>query len=319
MNTPNANHHHKPSTASYLSEHFRPGIWQQRYQRSLSCISVVSGSYVRDSHVSGGWSSTDVHYFDMSLDRRSNQTRVSFEGSVAQPIGEVFFVPAYSAFKAESGPGKQNNLFVFLDEKPLHEDEETLFLTLKGMSPHALNVCRDVRKASIKRVLHAVAKELYSPGFSSNLMMEGLGLTLLAETVRFLKSQEVNAKTGGLSSRCLRIIKERVEQNEHWPTIAELADLCGLSRRHLMRGFVQSTGQSLGTYVQSVAMARACDLLKDTEDPIHEVAARVGFSSPASFSTAFRRTFYQTPRQYRQNNTGSAFSINIRSALHERQ
>jgi AraC family transcriptional regulator len=78
-----------------------------------------------------------------------------------------------------------------------------------------------------------------------------------------------------------------------------LARLCGLSRRQLVRAFRAETGQTIGGYIQASVIARAKRLLQDTNAPVSEIAAEVGFTNPAAFSTAFRRACGSSPRDYR--------------------
>jgi hypothetical protein len=45
---------------------------------------------------------------------------------------------------------------------------------------------------------------------------------------------------------------------------------------------------------------RACTLLRDSAQPIEQIGARLGYGSPAAFSTAFRNCSGTSPRTYRK-------------------
>lgn len=292
--------------ADALGERFRPGEWLDRRQKNLSNFTVISGCYQRDAPVQGRWYSERLHYFDMCLAVRPAETKIKFEErfQAAKSIGEVFFVPARNSFIGESGAGRQRNLFIFLDAHPLSDDEFLLSNTLNDIPLTALHECVDLRSESIKQILQNIARELYDPGFGSEVMLEGLGLTLLTETARLLKEQRKPVdRKGGLSPRAVRLIRERVMEGETWPSISELAQLCGLSRRHLMRAFYEETGQTVGAFVQQAVIEHARQLLQATDTPIGLVANRVGFTNAAAFSTAFRRATGESPRNYRQRHS----------------
>ena len=48
-------------------------------------------------------------------------------------------------------------------------------------------------------------------------------------------------------------------------------------------------------------MAVAADLLLEPDSTVSNVASRVGYGSPFTFSTAFKRVHGQSPRSYRDD------------------
>ncbi len=83
------------------------------------------------------------------------------------------------------------------------------------------------------------------------------------------------------------------------PTLETMARITGISRRSLQR-FLQSRGTSFTRLVEQVALARAIDLLKDTDIALAEIAQASGYSEAAHFSRAFRRMTGLTPSHYRR-------------------
>jgi AraC-like DNA-binding protein len=59
-------------------------------------------------------------------------------------------------------------------------------------------------------------------------------------------------------------------------------------------------GTTVFGYIAEQRLRVALQLLTLTEQPVQEVAESVGFSSPAHFTTAFRRKFGLTPSQVRR-------------------
>lgn len=72
-----------------------------------------------------------------------------------------------------------------------------------------------------------------------------------------------------------------------------------VSPRTLTRRFAAETGQSALRNLQSQRVRRAQHLLATTQQPVAEVARRVGYGDAATFSQLFRRTVGLSPRDYR--------------------
>ena len=166
-----------------------------------------------------------------------------------------------------------------------------------------LAACMDVRGEPIRTGLKRLASEAEMPGFASTLLVEGLGLTVMAEIARYLQHARgpSQAIRGGLSPWQLRRIADAVESlPDAPPRLTELASLCGISTRHLMRAFRHSTGQTVTAYAEAVRLRHAARLLSETELPLADIARRLGFAAPSGFSHAFRRAVGETPSAFRQ-------------------
>lgn len=87
---------------------------------------------------------------------------------------------------------------------------------------------------------------------------------------------------------------------------AEKVSLSGVAARlsfspeHLSRMFVKETGMNFVTCLNNLRMKRAVELLEKTDKKIYEIAEEVGYSSVSYFSTAFKKSFGETPNHYQQ-------------------
>lgn len=282
-----------------LPEIFHPGHWHSRHQTKTRSFAAVSGCYERSSPITGSWLSNTTHYFDLRLAPRSADNRGRFADAfdASVPMGEILFVPAGHRYIGTGGIGKQRNLFVFLNAETLQQDTELLE---KLINPGVLRYCMDLRSDAIHSLLKQIARELYQPGFASELMMEGLGTTLLAGLARHLHQRgDQNERRGGLSTRSMHRVNERITQGEIPPSLSELAALCQLSQRHLMRAFREQTGHTIGEFMKQTMIRRAVNLLRNSDRQIASIAGEVGFTNAAAFSTAFRRVTGKTPREFR--------------------
>lgn len=259
----------------------------------------------RDFAVAGNWCSADVHYFDMSLIPRPASSRGCFEDVFPerQTYGKVFVVPAGYRLRGEGGPGcRQHSLNVFVRAHPLFPDED---LVGDHLAP-LLKDCLRFNSEAVRQILDRIAGEVAHPGFASEILVEGLSLTLLVEAARMLRTRlEDRGRKGGLPLWRVKLIEARAREGEQPPSIAELAELCGLSRRQLTRAYREETGRTISAFVQDATVERARALLTDTDRPIMAVADAVGFTNPAAFASAFRRATGQTPRAYRQTQRGT--------------
>jgi AraC-like DNA-binding protein len=82
------------------------------------------------------------------------------------------------------------------------------------------------------------------------------------------------------------------------PTIAEIAEMAGISIRSLQRK-LSSAGVSYSDLLDGARFKNAAKLLRDTDAKIIDVAFSSGYSDPAHFTRAFRRLSGITPREFR--------------------
>jgi len=79
-----------------------------------------------------------------------------------------------------------------------------------------------------------------------------------------------------------------------------------ISPEYLSRTFKKEEGISLMEYIQAQKMELACKFLRETNLPVSEVAARLGYSNFSYFSQLFRRATGSTPAVYRKTAGGKA-------------
>lgn len=86
--------------------------------------------------------------------------------------------------------------------------------------------------------------------------------------------------------------------------MADLAAACGLSRTRLAELFTAEVGEPPYAYLLRRRVERAAELLAGTPYSVGEVAAEVGFSSPAQLARRFRRVYGRSPSQWRHRTGG---------------
>ncbi len=106
---------------------------------------------------------------------------------------------------------------------------------------------------------------------------------------------------GGLAGWQVRRVTDYLEAHAATDIrLSVLAGLVDLSDFHFCRAFRVSTGVSPSTYVQRLRIERAKRLLSASSLPVIDVAAAVGYGSPAHFARIFRRETGVSPRDWRR-------------------
>ena len=77
-----------------------------------------------------------------------------------------------------------------------------------------------------------------------------------------------------------------------------------MSSAYFSTVFSQTTGQSFITFLTSLRMERAKELLTNTRMRLSEIAMEIGYNEPNYFSHVFRKSTGVTPKEYRQQHGG---------------
>ena len=117
-------------------------------------------------------------------------------------------------------------------------------------------------------------------------------------------------------SRKLQLSDELIVQTKIWmqdnlnkrSLLSYLPEKMGVQKRTLNRRFKIATGKTPGEYLNEVRMNFACDLLKNTDLSILEIASFSGFSDNSWFSARFKQWSGSTPKAYRSSVRAKTFS-----------
>ena len=88
-------------------------------------------------------------------------------------------------------------------------------------------------------------------------------------------------------------------------SIAELAEVVGLSPRHFGRRFTEEVGQTPGRYLESVRVEAARALLERDGASVEHVARACGFGSAEALRRSFHRRLGTSPNSYRHRFAGA--------------
>ena len=250
--------------------------------------------------VSGAMHEDEEYRLDLCLSPRPRNARACYTERWApnryERIGPVFLLPPGETLQTRSDSGRRQRSLV------CHLRSESMRAWLQRdleWTDRRLTAILDIPDANIRSLLMRLAEELRHPGFASEVLVELICAQVAIELGRYCAAVNDGPATGGLAPWRLRLIDERLREVQAAPTLAELADLCKLSVRQLTRGFRASRGCSIGDHVALSRLDHAKRMLA-TDQSVKAVGYSLGFSSPSSFSYAFRKLLGETPRQFRQ-------------------
>lgn len=121
-----------------------------------------------------------------------------------------------------------------------------------------------------------------------------LGRLLSMTELKKSGSEKPNT-VGEIMEFCNRHYNERL-------TLEYLEEELHISKYYISHVINEKMGVSFNDYVNSIRINEASRLLIESEKPIKEISAEVGFSTQRTFDRAFKRQKGETAREYRQRN-----------------
>lgn len=152
------------------------------------------------------------------------------------------------------------------------------------------------RDPLIEHLVRALIAELDAPHPASRLYADGLAVALTTRLLQDLGPKAPRRQI--LSKPQLRRIVEYVEERlDGELTLAELAEVAGISVPHLTTLFRRTMGQSVHAYVMERRVCRARALLLSGRCGIAEAALEAGFAHQSHLARWMRRLLGVTPGQ----------------------
>jgi AraC-like DNA-binding protein len=103
-------------------------------------------------------------------------------------------------------------------------------------------------------------------------------------------------------SRRIKKVCKYIEENiSHKITLSDAATLVSLSDSAFSHFFKKQTGISFITYVNNLRVAKACDLLANTNLSASEICYDCGFNNKSNFIRLFSKRKNMTPIEYRNH------------------
>lgn len=157
----------------------------------------------------------------------------------------------------------------------------------------------------LRAAVELLGAELEQPGLGVGATIPSLLDALLVYILRTWIQCQPGKNPGGwaaaLNDPSVTAALHAIHRDTAHPwTVASLAAQAGLSRAPFARRFTTLVGQPPLTYLTWWRMTTATRLLRDTTASLHDIAAKVGYSSEFAFAAAFKRAHGTPPGQYRR-------------------
>lgn len=111
------------------------------------------------------------------------------------------------------------------------------------------------------------------------------------------RSTDMQAIDNLVLARASRYIEDHYNENIG---LNEVAAACRTPLRTLTSAFNVQFGVTINAYINRHRIAKACELLSQTNHSAADIAARSGFLSAQTFSRKFKQVIHMTPLEYRK-------------------
>jgi AraC-like DNA-binding protein len=132
---------------------------------------------------------------------------------------------------------------------------------------------------------------------AGGVLLQVVLVELLASIHRLLVIDRLRAEPDDPLAEAKRFIERHAEDPIDLAAVARIA---GCSPKHLGRAFAARFGQPPMRYRTQVLMARAAVLLRTSDAPVAEIAARLGYGDWRFFSRCFARQHGASPAHWRR-------------------
>ncbi|HET6859023.1 MAG TPA: AraC family transcriptional regulator [Streptomyces sp.] len=171
---------------------------------------------------------------------------------------------------------------------------------LKALPPALLMRAADHRPGLVDVLAHEIHGEGLGQASLLDRLLDGLTVTAIRHWAASPAADPPGWLRAGTDPFVGAALDLMHDQTAHPWTVASLAQRVGMSRAGFSRRFAAAVGEPPMAYLTSWRLALAADRLRQDDVPVFRVASEVGYSSPFTFSTAFKRHYGVSPLTYRQ-------------------
>lgn len=245
----------------------------------------------------------DSYLFADSADRRP-QAVIHPGGRCETPAGASLELPTFQGVRTWGNAASGRDVMLVGTYPRISEAGTRL---LRALPPEIVMRAGDRRPGLIEVLSEEINAEGIGQASLLDRLLDGLTVTAIrhwavspgADPPGWLRV----TGTDPVVSAALDLMHDRTA---HPWSVTSLAQQVGMSRAGFSRRFVATVGESPMAYLSAWRLALAADRLRQDDTPVSQIAAEVGYSSPFTFSTAFKRHYGVSPLAYRQQGDLSA-------------
>jgi AraC family transcriptional regulator len=162
----------------------------------------------------------------------------------------------------------------------------------------------------ITNLVNIISFAFDNPEQASQLLIDEVSVLLISHLIRnYSDASPIGRSRGGLASWQERIAKEILFARIcNPPTVDELGQACGVSARHFIRAFRQSTGRTPHQWLMQERALSAKKLIEHSDRTLAEISAVCGYANQSHLCRAFQRCFGASPSAARRQAKASGAS-----------
>lgn len=255
-----------------------------------------SAFYCRDIKGHSLECATHLHYNVEIAFIYDGETDVSIDNSPAASAcgGDVILVFPNQVHAFSTKVSERHILLIF-DPQTLPE-----FSSLFTEHIPTANIIRGAANDRELRALIERISELYSKSEApyKDSILRGYLLAFVGRLFSLAKFKKVNAEDihalGSVMNYCIAHYRDNL-------SLDLLQKKLHISKYYISHIMNQKLGMGFNDYINSIRISNACRLLSETDDPVSEISAAVGFNTVRTFNRAFVKHIGSSPREYRSN------------------
>ena len=214
--------------------------------------------------------------------------------SMSVAPGSIAFVPHHQPHRIHwRGDGELLHMYFSVDFMAK--------LTESGHSPGFLRPLSRRQESTLTTIGRCLTDEFYWSGQLHADFVDHARFLIATRLLHIMEADEVKTPSGLLGAKRLQpAVGFLHEHSETQTSLADLAALCGVSIYHFARSFSAQLGCAPFQYQRVLRLAKARELLRDSNMAIEAVGIAVGIESASNFARQFRRSFGLSPTEYRR-------------------
>ncbi len=154
----------------------------------------------------------------------------------------------------------------------------------------------------LKEVFPELVRRLAGTSELDSIAASSLLRALLVELADIISQAQSEPRWLSPTVRKVKAFLSQVAESlDHPWTLDEMATRCGVKRTQFANITKRLTGYAPAQYLHRIRFDRSCELLRNTERSITEIAFDCGYTSSQYFSETFRKQARITPSEYRRS------------------
>lgn len=146
------------------------------------------------------------------------------------------------------------------------------------------------------------AQKAISLGVYGYLLKPIISDELLEILIKVENDMEVplqqDTETEEYSSLIHAAMKEIKNNYQSDISLTSTAEKLGVTKEYLSTRFMKETGNNFIEYLRNFRIQKACELIRDTDKKMYEIAFQVGYDNSQYFSNVFKTVMGMSPKSY---------------------